>query len=116
MAAKWYEIWFWSLKTFEYLRLQFFCIKALGFVDDILKFTSLQCPSQNLQSRGNWGPVCNPKNPKISIHILPTVHYKFLSCWQGEFVSKSRASLVDDQFLYSHNLNVCFKSDIVRRD
>ena len=103
LEEKWCEIWYSSLKTFEYFRLQFFCIEALGFVDDKLKFTSSQCPSQNLQSRGNWGPVCNPKNPNISIKILHTVHYKFLSCWQGEFVSQSRASLAGDHFLYSHN-------------
>ena len=28
---------------------------------------------------------------------------------------QSRASLVGDHFLYSHDLNVCFRGDIVRR-
>ena len=45
--------------------------------------------------------------------ILLFMH--FLRCWQGEFVWQSRASLVGDHFLYSHDLNVCFRGDIVRR-
>ena len=36
--------------------------------------------------------------------ILLSKH--FLRCWQGEFISQSRASLVGDHFLYFHNLNV----------
>ena len=40
----------------------------------------------------------------------------FLRCWQGEFVEKSRASLVGDHFLYSCDTNVCFWGDIVRRN
>ena len=31
----------------------------------------------------------------------------FLGFWQGEFVQQSRASLVGDHLLYSHDLNVC---------
>ena len=40
----------------------------------------------------------------------------FLRCWQGEFVYWSKASLLGDHFLHSHNLNVWFRCDIVRRN
>ena len=36
--------------------------------------------------------------------ILFSIH--FLGCCQEEFVERSRASLVADHFLYSHDLNV----------
>ena len=39
-----------------------------------------------------------------------------LSCRQGEFVLQSRASLVGDHFLYSHDLNVWFRGDIAWRN
>ena len=40
----------------------------------------------------------------------------FVGFWQGEFVQQLRASLVGDQLLYSHDLNVWFRGDIVRRN
>ena len=40
----------------------------------------------------------------------------FLGCWQGEFVQQSRASLVDDHSLNSHDLNVWFRDGIVGRN
>ena len=40
----------------------------------------------------------------------------FLSCWQGEFVWQSRASLVGDHFVYSCDLHVWFRGDIVGRN
>ena len=40
----------------------------------------------------------------------------FPRCWQGEFVIQSKGSLPGDHFLYSHYLNVWFRSDIVRRN
>ena len=40
----------------------------------------------------------------------------FLRCWQGEFVYQSKASFVGDHFLYSHDLNMWFRGDIVRRN
>ena len=46
--------------------------------------------------------------------ILFSIH--FPSCWQGEFVSPSRASLVCDHCLYSLNLNVWFRGETVRRN
>ena len=40
----------------------------------------------------------------------------FPRCWQGEFVIQSKGSLPGDHFLYSHYLNVWFRSDIVGRN
>ena len=59
----------------------------------------------------------NPLHPNISMHILHTVCSTFpkvltrRNCW-----TIGRASLVGDQFLYSHDLNVWFRGDIVRRN
>ena len=36
--------------------------------------------------------------------------------WQWEFVQQSRASLVGDHLLYSHDLNVWFRDDVVKRN
>ena len=46
--------------------------------------------------------------------ILFSIH--FPRCWQWEFVSPSRASLVGDHCLYSLNLNVWFRGETVRRN
>ena len=43
--------------------------------------------------------------------ILFSIH--FPRCWQGEFVSQSRALLVGDHCLYSLNLNVWFRGETV---
>ena len=56
--------------------------------------------------------------PNIKIYILRilfSVH--FLRCWWGEIVYQSRTTVnvVGDHFLYSHDLNVRFRSDVVRR-
>ena len=58
----------------------------------------------------------DPLHPNISMHILYTDLYTFLWNWQEEFISQSRASLVGDHFLYSHDLYVWFRGDIVRRN
>ena len=49
-----------------------------------------------------------------TLSILFSKH--FLGCRQGEFVSQSRASEVGVQFLYTPDLNVCFRGDMVRRN
>ena len=46
--------------------------------------------------------------------ILIPIH--FFRCWQKDFVQSSWASIHGDHFLYSHDLNVRFSSDIVRRN
>ena len=48
------------------------------------------------------------------LSILLFIH--FLGCWQGEFVYQSKASFVADHFFYSHDFNVWFRDDIVRRN
>ena len=40
----------------------------------------------------------------------------FLMCWQGEFVWQSRASLVGGHFVYSCDLHVWFRGDILGRN
>ena len=44
------------------------------------------------------------------------LHRHFLGFWQGEFVQQSRASLVGDHLLYSHDLSVWFRRDVLRRN
>ena len=58
----------------------------------------------------------NPLLSNISMHILHTYSIHFLRFWKGEFVQQSRASLVGDRFIYSHDLNVWIRDDIVRRN
>ena len=57
----------------------------------------------------------HPLHPDISFHILHTVLYNFLRCWQGELVEQSKASLVGDHFLHSHELTALFRGDADRR-
>ena len=46
--------------------------------------------------------------------VLFSIH--FLRCRLGEFAQQSRASLVGDRFLYSHDLNARFGVEIVGRN
>ena len=46
--------------------------------------------------------------------ILFSIH--FLRRWQGEFVYQSKALSIGDHFLHSHDLNVGFSGDILRRN
>ena len=46
--------------------------------------------------------------------ILFSIH--FLRCWQGEFVYQSKDSFLVDHFLYSHDLNMWFRGDIIGRN
>ena len=49
------------------------------------------------------------------MHILHSFS-TFVKVLKGEFVQKSRTSLVVDRFLYSHDLNVLFRGDLVGRN
>ena len=52
-----------------------------------------------------------------SVCMFSTLFFiHFLRCLQGEFVCQSKASFPCDHFLYSHDLNVQFRSDIVGRN
>ena len=46
--------------------------------------------------------------------ILFSIH--FPRYWQGDFAEQSRAPVLVDHFHYSRDLNVWFRSDIVRRN
>ena len=50
------------------------------------------------------------------MYILNTVPYTFPYVLNGEFVEQSRVSSVVGHFLYSIDLNVSFRGDIVRRN
>ena len=46
--------------------------------------------------------------------IMFSIHFQ--RYWQGEFIKQSRASFVGDNFLYSPDLEVWFRGDMVRRN
>ena len=46
--------------------------------------------------------------------IVFSIH--FLLCYQGELVEQSRASLVGDHLLDSHDVNGWFRGDIVKKN
>ena len=60
-----------------------------------------------------WLTLCTITSVCI-FSILFFIH--FSTCWQGEFVKQSRASLVGHDFLYSIDFIVWFRGDIVRRN
>ena len=51
----------------------------------------------------------------VCIFSIMFYTYAFAKVLKGEFVSQS-SSIVGDHFLYSCNLNVGFRGDIVRRN
>ena len=62
--------------------------------------------------KGNYNQYNQTPYTLTSVYtfsILFSIH--FLWYLQREFVQQSRASLVGDHFLYSHDLNVCFRGD-----
>ena len=75
-----------------------------------------------------WGFIFTEIKLLVTIHILTlytltsvcifsilfSIH--FLRCWQGEFVEQSWALLLDDHFLYSCDLNMWIRGDLVRRN
>ena len=54
-------------------------------------------------------------HPNISIHILHTVLRTFTKVLIRR-ICQSRVSLVGDHFFYSHDIDVSFSGDIVRRN
>ena len=52
-----------------------------------------------------------------SVCIFSTLLYiHFLRSWQREFVCQPKSSFPGDHFLYSHDLNVRFRSDVIGRN
>ena len=65
----------------------------------------------------------SPCKPSLTLYSLTSVWIfsiplsrHFVGFWQGEFVQQSKASFVGDHLLYSHDLNVWFRGDVVRRN
>ena len=58
----------------------------------------------------------NPLHAYISLHILLTVLYTFLKGLKRRVCLTVKGSLIVDHFPYSHDLNVLFRVDIVRRN
>ena len=58
----------------------------------------------------------NPLHPYITCIISKPFSRHCLRYKQGEFFEQSRVSRVGDHFLYSHDLTVRFRSDIVWRN
>ena len=52
----------------------------------------------------------------ISMHLLHTVLYTFLKGLKRRSCLTVKSSLVVDHFPYSHDLNVWFRADIIRRN
>ena len=73
------------------------------------------CKVKSVQELTTQFQELNPLHLNI-MHILHTVLYTFPRFQQGEFVKPSRALLVAYHFLYSHDLNLLFRGDIVRRN
>ena len=78
-----------------------------------IKFNSVYYNYQLSEIR--WIINNNPLHPKISMHILRTVLYTFQQVLTRVTGLTIRASLVGDHSLYSWDLNVGFRGDIVRR-
>ena len=59
----------------------------------------------------------NPSHPNLSMHILYTVLYSFPQALTRRIcLTINKASLVGDHFLYSRDVTVWFKADIVWRN
>ena len=68
------------------------------------QFSYLDCAQGwSLQNETKWPSWSSPLHLNISMYFLHTVR-RILRCRHGEFVQQSRASLVGDHFLYSHDL------------
>ena len=90
---------------------------SVGTVDFFLSFFYISAAWRN--DAIIYAPVfgcVNPLRPNISRHILHTVLYTFPKALTGEFVYQSKALSIGDHFRHSHDLNVGFSGDIVRRN
>ena len=58
----------------------------------------------------------NPLQPNISMHILHTVLYTSPKVLTRRICLRIKSFFFGDHSLYSHNLNVWFRGDIVRRN
>ena len=58
----------------------------------------------------------DPLHPNISIHIFHTALFTFVMVLARRIYLITKATVVGDHFLHSHNLDVCFSSNTVRRN
>ena len=59
--------------------------------------------------------ILTPLHPNISVHILHTVLYTSLKVLTMGICVRIKSFLFSDHFLYSCDLNVWFRGDIIRR-
>ena len=67
------------------------------------------------KSCSHYFPV-NPLQPNISMHILHTVLYTSPKVLTRRICLRIKSFFFGDHSLYSHDLNVWFRADIVRRN
>ena len=70
--------------------------------------------TDNCTKRGPYTLTLYALKSVCIFSILFSKH--FLRCQHGEFVLQSRSSLVGDQLLYSPDLQVQFRGDMIRRN
>ena len=76
---------------------------------------SLQCYHKEKVDAGHSYGL--PLHTLMSVCKFSTLFFiHFLRCWQGEFVYQSKDSFPGDQFLYSHDLDVWFRGNVVGRN
>ena len=76
---------------------------------------SLQCYHKEKVDAGHsYGLPLHTLTSVCKFSTLFFIH--FLRCWQGEFVYQSKDSFPGDQFLYSHDLDVWFRGNVVGRN
>ena len=84
---------------------------------EIISYIIEKMGSREIRSCSSYGGIgINPLRPNIRMHILHTVLYTFLEVLKRRICWTVRSSLVVDHFLDSHDLNVRFRGDIVRRN
>ena len=63
-----------------------------------------------------WKLQMNPKHPNISMDILHTVPYTVPKVLTRRICLTIKSFFFNDHFLYSHDLNVWFRGDTVKRN
>ena len=100
------------------------CLRAIKVECDNRKpkLCSVNCSTKRFITGGHLHS-CVKRGLLLTLNILTSAYIfsilfsiHFLRCWQGEFLYQLRASLGGDHLFYSHNLNVWFRGDIVRRN
>ena len=110
----------WELKVHDRIHVQIGIFSRVSFFEKGWSLKNHQeTTTKTINSYVTPGSRIKPQltlytPTSVSIFSSPFSTH-FLRCWQGEFDEKSSVSLAGDHFIYSHNLYVWFRSDIVRR-